>query len=464
MNDRVLDFSQGSRSNLRDVINKQLLIFLEAKNYEAAKTLLIPVASVDIAEAIADLPKTMQIIAFRLLNKQEAIEVYKYLDKATQQSLIEDFKDTEAVEIINNMSPDERVKLLDELPPQLVRKLVAQLTPQEREFNALLLGYDANTAGRIMTPEYIYVKENITVTEAQTKIRNLANEIEVAYYIYVTDDNKRLKGTLSLKDLIIANPETIISEIMTINIIYAYTNTDQEEVAKLIQRYDLIALPIVDQDENLLGVVTVDDVIDILEAEATEDIYKMGAIEAAEEDENYFKLGFYKVTKKRIPWLLILLVTNSVTVFLMSNFEEVLEEVVTLAFFTPLLIDAGGNVGAQSSTVIIRGLSTDELRDKQPFPIIIKELITGGLLGIILAIFVIVLIFLLLGKLEIGLTVGFSLIAITIIAATTGAALPFLFNKMGFDPALMSAPFITTVVDILGIFVYFSIAKLILNI
>ena len=464
MNDRVLDFSQGSRSNLRDVINKQLLIFLEAKNYEAAKTLLIPVASVDIAEAIADLPKTMQIIAFRLLNKQEAIEVYKYLDKATQQSLIEDFKDTEAVEIINNMSPDERVKLLDKLPPQLVRKLVAQLTPQEREFNALLLGYDANTAGRIMTPEYIYVKENITVTEAQTKIRNLANEIEVAYYIYVTDDNKRLKGTLSLKDLIIANPETIISEIMTINIIYAYTNTDQEEVAKLIQRYDLIALPIVDQDENLLGVVTVDDVIDILEAEATEDIYKMGAIEAAEEDENYFKLGFYKVTKKRIPWLLILLVTNSVTVFLRSNCEEVLEEVVTLAFFTPLLIDAEGNVGAQSSTVIIRGLSTDELRDKQPFPIIIKELITGGLLGIILAIFVIVLIFLLLGKLEIGLTVGFRLIAITIIAATTGAALPFLFNKMGFDPALMSAPFITTVVDILGIFVYFSIAKLILNI
>ena len=277
----------------------------------------------------------MQIIAFRLLKKQEAIEVYKYLDKTTQQSLIEDFKDTEAVEIINNMSPDERVKLLDELPPQLVRKLVAQLTPQEREFNALLLGYDANTAGRIMTPEYIYVKENITVTEAQTKIRNLANEIEVAYYIYVTDDNKRLKGTLSLKDLIIANPETIISEIMTINIIYAYTNTDQEEVAKLIQRYDLIALPIVDQDENLLGVVTVDDVIDILEAEATEDIYKMGAIEAAEEDENHFKLGLYKVTKKWIPWLLILLVTNSVTVFLRSNCEEVLEEVVTLAFFTP---------------------------------------------------------------------------------------------------------------------------------
>ncbi len=428
MNDTVVDFSHGSSSNLRDVITQQLLIFLEAKNYEAAKTLLIPVAAVDIAEAIADLPKTMQIIAFRLLNKREAIEVYEHLDKETQQLLIEEFKDTEAIEIINNMSPDDRVKLFDELPPQLARNLVAQLTHQEREFNALLLGYSPNTAGRIMTPEYIYVKEAITVTEAQTKIRNLADQIEVAYYIYVTDDNKKLRGTLSLKDLIVANPETIISELMTTNIIYAYTNTDQEEVARLIQRYDLIALPIVDQDEN------------------------------------YFKLGFYKVTKKRITWLLILLITNSVTVFLMSNFEEVLEEVVTLAFFTPLLIDAGGNVGAQSSTVIIRGLSTDELRDKQPFPIIIKELITGGLLGLILGVFVIVLIFLLLGKLEIGLTVGFSLVAITVIAATTGAALPFIFRKMGFDPALMSAPFITTVVDILGIFVYFTIAKIILNI
>lgn len=464
MNNTEVELSQGSSSNLRDVITQQLLIFLEAKNYEAAKTLLIPVAAVDIAEAIANLPKTMQIIAFRLLSKNEAIEVYEYLDKETQQLLIEEFKDTEAIEIIDNMSPDDRVKLFDELPPQLARNLVAQLTPQEREFNSLLLGYSLNTAGRIMTPEYIYVKETITVTEAQARIRHLAEKMEVTYYIYVTDNNKQLRGTLSLRDLIIANPEVIISQIMTTNIIYAHTDTDQEEVAKLIQRYDLIALPIVDKDENLLGVVTVDDVIDILQAEVTEDIYKMGAIETTDEDENYFKLGLYKVTKKRIPWLLILLVTNSITVFLMSNFEEVLEEVVALAFFTPLLIDAGGNVGAQSSTVIIRGLSTDELRDKQPFTIILKELITGGLLGIILAVFVIVMIFLLLGQPVIGFTVGFSLVAITVIAATTGAGLPFIFNKMGFDPALMSAPFITTVVDILGIFVYFSIAKLLLGI
>ena len=435
MNNTEIDFPKGSKSNLRNVITNQLLIFLEAQNYDAAKTLLIPVASVDIAEAIADLPKTLQIIAFRLLNKSQAIDVYEHLDRNTQYLLIEKFKNAEANEIINNMSPDDRVKLFDELPPQLARTLVAQLSPEERELNALLFGYSADTAGRIMTPKYIYV----------------------------TDNNKRLQGTLSLKDLIVAKPEAIISEIMNRNIIYAYTDTDQEEVAKLIQRYDLLALPIVDKDENLLGVVTVDDVIDILEEEATEDIYKMGAINTESDDQNYFKLGLYKITKKRIPWLLILLITNSGTVFLMSNFEEVLEEVVALAFFTPLLIDAGGNIGAQSSTVVIRGLSTDELRDKKPLSIIVKELITGGLLGIILAVIVIAMIFVFLGKPELGFIVGISLIAISIIAATTGTALPFVFNKMGFDPALMSAPFITTVVDVLGIFIYFSIAQLILK-
>ena len=223
MNNTEINFPKGSKSDLRDVITNQLLIFLEAQNYDAAKTLLIPVASVDIAEAIADLPKTLQIIAFRLLNKSQAIDVYEHLDRNTQYLLIEKFKDAEAPEIINNMSPDDRVKLFDELPPQLARTLVAQLSPEERELNALLFGYSADTAGRIMTPKYIYVKETVTANEAQAKIRNLADKIEVAYYIYVTDDNKKLQATLSLKDLIVAKPEAIISEIMNRNIIYLTT-------------------------------------------------------------------------------------------------------------------------------------------------------------------------------------------------------------------------------------------------
>ena len=249
---------------------------------------------------------------------------------------------------------------------------------------------------------------------------------------------------------------------MTRDVVYAHTDTDREEVARLIQRYDLLALPIVDREDHLVGVVTVDDVIDILQEEATEDIYKMGAVQS--DGDSYFQKSLLEVAKKRTPWLLILSITNSITILIMSSYEAVLEEVVALAFFTPLLIDAGGNVGAQSSTVVIRGLSTDELRDKKPSFVIFRELMAGGMLGIILGILVIVVVFVFLGRGEISVTVGVSLLSITMIAATTGAALPFLFHSLGFDPALMSAPFITTVVDILGILIYLNIAKALLGI
>jgi magnesium transporter len=452
----------GSRSELRDLVRTQLQILLEEKNFEGAKALLIPVQPVDIAEAISGLPEAMQAIAFRLLNKAKAIEVYEHLDLEVQQSLLERFKTDEALEIIDSMSPDDRARLFDELPPKVVRRLVAQLSLEERQATSLLLGYQQDTAGRLMTPEYIALKENLTAAQAQERIRSLAGSVEVSYYVYVVDAAKKLIGTLSLKDLIVASPEQTIGEIMTRDVVYAYTDTDREEVARLIQRYDLLALPIVDRDENLLGVVTVDDVIDILQEEATEDIYAMGALQS--DGDNYFQKSLFEIAKKRTPWLLILLITNSITVIILSQYEEILDEVVALAFFTPLLIDAGGNVGAQSSTVVIRGLSTDELRGKKPFSVIFRELLTGGILGLLLGILVIVAIFLFLGQGEIGVTVGLSLLSITIIAATTGAALPFLFYSWGFDPALMSAPFITTVVDILGILIYLNIARFLLGV
>ncbi|MGP0129196.1 MAG: magnesium transporter [cyanobacterium endosymbiont of Rhopalodia musculus] len=452
----------GSPNKLRELVRIQLQLLLEQKNYEGVKTLLVPVQPVDIAEAIEDLPKTLQIIAFRLLTKSEAIDVYEYLDPIVQQSLIKEFHDQEAIAIVNDMSPDDRAKLFDELPPKLVRRLIAQIAPKEREVTALLLGYQSDNAGRLMTPEYIALKEHLTATKAQEKLRTLAHKSEVNYYIYVTDINKRLIGILSLKDLIIAEPDQTLGEIMTQDVIYTYTNTDQEEVARLIQRYDLLALPIVDKDENLLGVITVDDVIDIIQEEVTEDFYKMVAVES--QGDNYFQVGLFEVVKKRIPWLLLLLITNSVTVIILSQYEAVLDEAVALAFFTPLLIGAGGNVGAQSSTVVIRGLSTEALRDKKPVSVIIRELVSGGLLGIILGSLVIIGIFLFLGHQEVGLTVGISLLVISIIAATTGAAFPYIFKSFGLDPALMSAPFITTIVDILGIFIYINLARLFLGI
>mgnify|MGYP005847202511 CR=1 FL=1 len=452
----------GSRSELRQVVREQLNLLLEQKNYEGAKSLLVPVQPVDIAEAIEELPQAMQIIAFRLLKKQEAIEVYEYLRPEVQQSLLEEFRDQEAIDIVESMAPDDRANLFDELPAKLVRRVLSQLPPEERDATALLLGYKPDTAGRIMTPEYISIRANLTANEAQERIRHLAQDREVAYYVYVTDDLKRLIGTISLRDLILANPNQLVQEIMEMDVIYAYADTDQEEIARLIQRYDLLALPIVDHEQMLLGVVTVDDVLDVVQQEATEDIYTMGGLQADRED-NYFEIGFPAVIRRRIPWLSILILTNVATVFIMSNYEEVLDEVVALAFFTPLLIDTGGNVGAQSSTVVIRGLGTDELRYKKPVWVIIRETLAGSALGILLGVMVIAIALIFVGQASIAFTVAISLLIISVIAATVGALLPFVFHKMGFDPALMSAPFITTVVDVLGILAYLNVAKLLLG-
>ncbi|GCE92039.1 MULTISPECIES: magnesium transporter [Limnospira] len=452
---------KSSRSELRAIVREQLRLLLEERNWEGAKTLLLPVQPVDIAEAIDGLPKAMQLTAFRLLSKAEAVEVYEHLSTDIQQSLIEEFRDSELLEIVNSMAPDDRAGLFDELPPRLVRRVLAQLSPEERQATSQLLGYQAGTAGRLMTPEYIALRYNLTIKEASDRIRQLARDREVSYYVYVVDEQRRLMGVASLRDLLLADLEQFLGDIINPDVVFAQTDTDQEEVARSIQRYDLVALPVVDRDHTLVGVVTVDDAIDILQKEATEDIYIMGAVRS--EGESYFQSNLATITRKRIPWLFILLITNTLTIFVMSNFEAVLDEVVALAFFTPLLIDAGGNVGAQSSTVVIRGLSTEELKYKKPLWVIMRESMTGGLLGILLGVVVIGMVFVFLGQVEIGLTVGISLLCITIIAATAGAGLPFLFHSFGLDPALMSSPFITTIVDILGIWIYLSTAKLLLG-
>ena len=452
---------KSSRSELRAIVREQLRLLLEDRNWEGVKTLLLPVQPVDIAEAIDGLPKAMQLTAFRLLSKAEAVEVYEHLSTDIQQSLIEEFRDSELLEIVNSMAPDDRAGLFDELPPRLVRRVLAQLSPEERKATSQLLGYQAGTAGRLMTPEYIALRYNLTIKEASDRIRQLARDREVSYYVYVVDEQRRLMGVASLRDVLLADLDQFLGDIINPDVVFAQTDTDQEEVARSIQRYDLVALPVVDRDHTLVGVVTVDDAIDILQKEATEDIYIMGAVRS--EGESYFQSNLATITRKRIPWLFILLITNALTILVMSNFEAVLDEVVALAFFTPLLIDACGNVGAQSSTVVIRGLSTEELKYKKPLWVIIRESMTGGLLGILLGVVVIGMVFVFLGQIEIGLTVGISLLCITIIAATAGAGLPFLFHSFGLDPALMSSPFITTIVDILGIWIYLSTAKLLLG-
>ncbi|MDJ0647375.1 MAG: magnesium transporter [Xenococcaceae cyanobacterium MO_188.B19] len=453
----------GAKHNeLRQLVRSQLELLLESGNLEGAKALLIPVQPVDIAEAIEGIPESMQVIAFRLLSKAEAIEVYEYLDYSVQEALIEEFKRQEVIDIVDKMSPDDRAKLFDELPAKVVGRLLSQLSPKERQATAQLLGYDDDTAGRIMTPEYISLKESFTVDETLEKIRSLANASEIIYYLYVTDAYRRLTGIVSLRDLVVSAPQTTLGDIMTRDVVFVHTNTDQEEVARIIQRYDILAVPVVDREDRIVGVVTVDDVIDIIEEEATEDIYALGGVQS--DRENYFQTGLVTVARRRVVWLLVLLLTNTVTGTIISSQQGLLQKVVILTAFIPLLTGTGGNVGAQSSTVVIRGLNTEEINDMGPGKVVFREALAGLLLGSILGIMATIWAFWLQGNIEVALSVGGSLVAIALLASVAGSALPFMFRSFGLDPALMSAPFITTVVDVLGVLIYFSIARVILRI
>jgi magnesium transporter len=455
-------FQDVSCRELRELVRNQLQSLLEQGDLQGAKAILEPVKPADIAEVIEGLPKAMQAIAFRLLSKSEAIEVYEYLDSNVQEALILEFKSQDVLDIVDKMSPDDRARLFDELPAKFVTRLLEQLSPAERQATAQLLGYEAGTAGRIMTPELISLKENFSTAQALEQIRRLANATETIYYLYVTDPARRLTGILSLRELVTAQPQQTIGEIMTREVVFVYTDTDQEEVARLIQRYDFLAVPVVDREQRLVGIVTVDDVIDILEQETTEDIYALGGGVQSGGD-NYFQTDLLTVARKRVVWLFVLLLTNTVTGTIIRSEEEILQKVVTLAAFIPLLTGTGGNVGAQSSTVVIRGMNTDEIKALGPLQVILREAIAGALLGTMLGSIATVWSYFLQGSWLVAIAVGLSLVAISVLASVSGSALPFLFRLLGLDPALMSAPFITTAVDVLGVLIYFNLARAILR-
>ena len=438
-------------------INAQLKELLIAGNYDTAKLILEPSQPVDIAEAIGSLPQILQALAFRLLKKNEAIEVYEYLDPIVQQTLLDRLRSGEVLEIVEKMSPDDRVQLFDELPAKVVRKFLSALSPGERKVTAELLGYEPETAGRLMTTEFIDLKEMQTAEEALSLVRKRAPFTETIYSLYVTDRERHLTGILSLRDLVTAEPSKQIGQVMTRDVVNTTTDTNQEEVARAIQRYDFLALPVVDKENRLVGIVTVDDLIDVIEQEATRDIYAAGAVQAGDEDD-YFQSSLFTIVRRRIVWLLILVLANGITTKVIAMNDQILSQVVILAAFIPLLIGTGGNVGAQSSTVVIRGLSTQKIKSLGALKAILKETFTGALLGVLMLFVVIPFAWWQGDGPLIGFAVGISLISITTLAATAGALLPLLFDRMGLDPALMSSPFITTVTDIAGVFIYVNTA------
>ena len=456
--------SLANGSLVAEAVAQQLEAMLSAGNYDGVKLLLSPVQPVDIAQAIGTLPMILQALAFRLLNKNEAIEVYEYLDPSVQQNLLDRLRSNEVLDLVEEMSPDDRVRLFDELPAKVVRRLLAELSPEERRVTAQLLGYESETAGRLMTTEFIDLKEFLSVSQALKLVRQRATFSETIYSLYVTDKERHLTGILSLRDLVVADPESLIGEVMTREVVNVRTDTDQEEVARAIQRYDFLALPVVDLEKRLVGIVTVDDVIDVIEQEATRDIYAAGAVQAGDEDD-YFQSNLFVVARRRIVWLAVLVLANGLTTQVIAMNDEVLKQVVLLTAFIPLLIGAGGNVGAQSSTVVIRGLSTQRIQRLGLFRAIAKEALAGALLGVLMAVFVVPFAWWQ-GQGQgplVATAVGISLIAITTLAATAGASLPLLFDRMGLDPALMSAPFITTATDVAGVLIYLKTASWLLG-
>jgi magnesium transporter len=459
-NNRI--WAGGELAMVQDIEQVSLQALLEAGSFDAARSVLIPMQSADVAEVIDELPETYQAVAFRLLPKDEAIEVYEYLPARVQQSLLAEFRHPEVLEIVERMSPDDRARLFDELPAKIVRQLLLQMSPAERNATALILGYPADSAGRIMTSEFVTLRETLTVSQALERIRRLARSSETIYTLYVTDDFRHLIGTLSLRDLVVAQPTQFIQDIMTREVVFVQTDTDQEEAARLIQRYDFLALPVADREQRLVGIVTIDDLMDVIEAEVTEDIYTAGGVQSVGDE--YFRTDLLTVARKRVVWLLVLLVTNTATSAVIKGQEDLLQQVVILTAFIPLLIGAGGNVGAQSSTVVIRGLNTDEVHPSQMAKIVGRETLAGLLLGLLLGMAVTLWAYFLERNFGVALSVGLSLIAISVIATFAGAALPFVFKGLKFDPALMSAPFITTAVDVLGVLIYLNIARLILQI
>lgn len=444
------------------LVAKQLAGLLKAGTYDSVKPLLAPVQPVDIAEAIGTLPTKQQALSFRLLTKDQAIEVYENLEPPVQQVLLERLRSGEVLEVIEEMAPDDRVRLFDELPAKVVRRLLDQLSHEERRVTAQLLGYAPGTAGRLMTTEFIALKQHQTANDALDVVRHRARDMETAYALYVTDGSSRLTGTISLRELVVADPGLLIEQVMVNEVVSIPTEADQEEAARLIQRYDFLALPVVDREERLVGIITVDDVIDVIEREATEDLYAAGGIQTPDEDD-YFQIGLLQVARRRLVWLLILLVANVGTATVIATQDAVLSQYVVLAAFIPLLIGTGGNVGAQSSTVVIRGLSTRRIQAMGAWRPVLREAAAGALLGLLLSL-IVALVAWVFGSdapyaTQVALAVGGSLLAIATLAATAGAVLPLLFRHLGFDPALMSAPFITTVVDVAGVFVYLQLAS-----
>ncbi|MCI8613652.1 magnesium transporter [Parablautia intestinalis] len=436
---------------------------LKTKQYTSLRQKMAEMNAADIAVVLEEMDEEDLLKVFRILPKNMAADVFSYLEVDSQQFIITSLSEKDAAGIIDNLMADDATDLLEEMPANVVKKLLANANPDTRRDINHLLRYPEDSAGSIMTVEYVDLKENMTVEDAISRIRKVGMDSETINICYVLDAKRTLVGTVALRYLLISPGDAVIGDIMHENVIFINTMMDQEEVARQFQKYDFTAMPVVDNENRLVGIITVDDVVDILQEEATEDMEKMAAIVPS--DKPYMKTSVIETWKKRMPWLLLLMISAAFTGSILTTFEDALMAYGVLIAYIPMLMDTGGNAGGQASVTIIRGLSLNEIEFKDGFRVLWKEMRVALLCGITLSAANFVKL-LLLDKvsLPVALVVCLTLVAAVLIAKVVGCMLPMLAKKIGFDPAVMASPFITTIVDVLSLLVYFQIATHLLHI
>ena len=438
---------------------------IEAKDWVALKDILNDVPAVDVAELLEELDADVSIVIFRLLKKQKAADVFTYLSSGKGLELLNMFSAQQLSEVMSNLEPDERVALMEELPGHLTQRVMNSMKQDDRKQMQKLLGYPEESVGRLMTPRYVKVKQDWSIQRAMDHIRNFGHSAETVNVIYVVDSEEHLIDDLRLNQLILADPEAPISSLMDRSFEALSAFNDQEDAVKMLSKYDRVAMPVVDSDGILVGIVTVDDVIDVAEEETTEDMQLMAGMDAL--DDYYSQTSVFAMVKKRIGWLAFLFVGQLLTTTAMGAYESVIANAVFLSLFIPMIISSGGNSGSQAATLIIRALSTDDIDMNEWMKVLGRELLSGLMLGGIMAV---IGFFVIIGwgylvsdaltqeLILSAMVVGLSLIGVVLWGNLSGSMLPFVLSKMGLDPAVTSAPFVSTLSDVMGIIIYFSIA------
>ncbi len=423
----------------------------------------------DLAEILEDFPVQDSAVVFRILPRERAAATFEYLPLELQTKLVQSLADEQLVSVLNDMAPDDRTRLFEELPPEVTRRALASLKPDELKVARQLLGYPEHSAGRYMTPEYITIRPTMTVQEALAYIRKHGKGTETLNVLYVTDSKGKLLDDIRLAALVMAEPGTRVQDLNNHKLVSIPATADREEVVAAFEKYDRVALPVTDSQGVLLGMITVDDVLDVAEQEATEDIQKLGGMEAL--DAPYLNIGFFEMIRKRASWLSALFIGEMLTATAMGHFQREIEKAVVLALFVPLIISSGGNSGSQATSLIIRSLAVRELTLADWWKVLTREIGSGLTLGCILGSIGLLRIMAwptrvaLYGPhfMIIGLTVALSLIGVVLFGTLAGAMLPFVLRRLGLDPATASAPFVATLVDVTGLIIYFTVASLVLR-